>query len=138
MKQYARNACGTVGMFHILCNLYSQNPALFNKDSKIGTFYESSKNLDSHARGENFEKNKDIKTIHKKHVEGGQSSVQEEVDSHFIAFVPYSIAYSFSWCNKWFSNFQRAVSTSWMALSAGLLCWARLPRQRSSMTVFRS
>jgi hypothetical protein len=90
MKQYARNACGTIAIFHILCNLFEQQPQLFEKDSKIGSFVNSSKTMSSHEKGDLFQKNKDIKTIHKKHVEGGQSAVQEEVDSHFIAFIPNS------------------------------------------------
>ena len=93
MKQYAKNACGTVAIFHILCNLFKSRPELFEKDSNIGKFYESATTKNSHERGEIFLENKNIKTIHKKHVEGGQSQVTEEVDSHFISFIPKSIVF---------------------------------------------
>ena len=96
MKQYARNACGTVGIFHILTNLITTNPELFKEDSKISKFLTETKNKSSHERGESFKNDNGIKSIHKKNVSGGQTSVESSVDSHFIALIPvgkYTIFY---------------------------------------------
>ena len=38
MKQYAYNACGTIGLFHIILNAIKKYPNLVEKDSYLDTF----------------------------------------------------------------------------------------------------
>lgn len=90
MKQYARNACGTVGLYHILLNKMELKGDLFEENSQVIDFYESSNKSNSDEKGKLFLKNDSIKNVHKKHVQGGQSKVTSEVDSHFIAFIEKS------------------------------------------------
>ena len=87
MKQYAQNACGTVGIFHILCNIFKDRPDLFKEKSAISNFLTESISATSHTRGEIFMKSESVKGIHKKNVTSGQSKVVEKVDSHFIAII---------------------------------------------------
>jgi len=43
--------------------------------------------MDPKERGRYFQKNKEIKEVHKEAVEKGETSVEEDVNTHFIAFV---------------------------------------------------
>ena len=88
MKQLAHNACGTIALFHIVLNAHDNHPELVAADSFLQKFKNSSNNGDPQERGEVFKNSKDILTEHKAAVEEGQSSVQNECDSHFIAFIP--------------------------------------------------
>jgi hypothetical protein len=58
-------------------------------------FYESAKDKNSDEKGKSFEKANTIKNVHQKHVQSGQSSVKDEVDTHFIALIPYGNIYYF-------------------------------------------
>lgn len=87
MKQYARNACGTIALFHIALNAAATFPDLIAPGSYLANFKLNSSNIDPKARGELFKESKDILQEHKQAVQEGQSSVQNECDSHFIAFV---------------------------------------------------
>lgn len=95
MKQYARNACGTVGLYHILLNKIELKNDLFEESSPVIDFYNESNQTNSHERGNLFLKNDKIKNVHKKHVSSGQSKVEEEVDSHFVAFIEKSFYFLF-------------------------------------------
>ena len=95
MKQFARNACGTVGLYHILLNKMELKGDLFAEKSQVIDFYESANKGNSDERGDLFLKNDSIKNVHKKHVKEGQSKVTAEVDSHFIAFIEKSRVWVF-------------------------------------------
>lgn len=118
MKQYARNACGTIAIFHILCNLIQKKPELFNEDSLLRNFYEKAKSQTSHDRGNEFLKAKSVKSVHKKHVQSGQSSVKDEVDTHFVALLPHSR----SWYSFWL---KMDNSFWWMEPWVDPCCWVR-------------
>jgi hypothetical protein len=86
MKQYARNACGTIALFHIALNAAPDFPDLILPGSYLDNFQANSASIDPKARGELFKSSKDILNEHKQAVNEGQSNVQSECDSHFIAF----------------------------------------------------
>ena len=88
MKQYAQNACGTIGLFHIVLNALESQPDLVAADSFLSKFRGNAQNGSAEERGEIFKNSKDILSEHKAAVEEGQSSVQDQCDSHFISFVP--------------------------------------------------
>jgi ubiquitin carboxyl-terminal hydrolase L3 len=88
MKQYARNACGTIALFHMILNAREARPEIVTAGSFLDNFYTNSNNVDSKQRGELFKNNQDILNEHKQAVQEGQSGVSSECDSHFIAFIP--------------------------------------------------
>lgn len=87
MRQYARNACGTIALFHIILNAASKYPDMVVPGSYLDTFKTNSTTIDPKARGELFKNSKEILTHHQEAVVGGQSEVQNECDSHFIAII---------------------------------------------------
>lgn len=88
MKQYARNACGTIALFHMILNAKDTFPEIIVPGSFLDNFLSNSSNVNPHERGELFKNNKDILNEHKQAVQEGQSGVQSECESHFIAFIP--------------------------------------------------
>ena len=46
MKQLARNACGTVALYHVLVNLFRDDASYFENDSFIKKFSEKNKDRD--------------------------------------------------------------------------------------------
>jgi hypothetical protein len=51
MRQYARNACGTIALFHIVLNALDQHPDLITTGSYLDNFRLNAANLDPQARG---------------------------------------------------------------------------------------
>lgn len=51
MKQYARNACGTIALFHIILNAKETYPEIITADSYLDKFYATTSNADSKVRG---------------------------------------------------------------------------------------
>lgn len=86
MKQYAHNACGTIALFHLYANLEKSHPELFEENSMIIKFKNETKDLSFDERGHKFNGNKEIKQVHKKFVEEGDSAPCDEVNNHFISF----------------------------------------------------
>ena len=86
MKQLAHNACGTIALFHIVLNALEKYPDLVAADSFLHKFRNNANTGNPQERGELFKSSKDILAEHKAAVEEGQSSVQNECDSHFIAY----------------------------------------------------
>lgn len=39
MKQYAKNACGTIALFHVIMNALQSHPELVEKGSYLDKFY---------------------------------------------------------------------------------------------------
>ncbi len=40
MKQYAKNACGTIALFHVLLNALKDHPNLVEEGSYLQKFYQ--------------------------------------------------------------------------------------------------
>jgi len=89
MKQKAANACGSIALFHILSNLGERQNAL-SQDSLVNQFKNANLNANPDQRAENFNENHSILGVHKEMVVQGDSQVCEEVDSHFVALVPFN------------------------------------------------
>jgi hypothetical protein len=55
MKQYAHNACGTIGLFHIIINAMRKYPEIVVADSYLRKFCEKVKNSPAEDKGKAFE-----------------------------------------------------------------------------------
>jgi ubiquitin carboxyl-terminal hydrolase L3 len=43
MKQYAKNACGTIALFHVILNALQSHPNLVEENSYLQKFFEETK-----------------------------------------------------------------------------------------------
>ncbi|EAS03493.3 ubiquitin carboxyl-terminal hydrolase (macronuclear) [Tetrahymena thermophila SB210] len=84
MRQYARNACGTVAVMHAMLNI---DPSLVSANSVVDRFRQATREMTPEQRGNYFLTCNDLKQNHQQAVQQGQCSIQEEVDTHFIAFI---------------------------------------------------
>lgn len=75
MHQYAKNACGSVGVFHILANLPEGQKALIAKDSKLEKFYKECEGKDWQERGTIFKNCKYLQESHEEAVQQGDTNV---------------------------------------------------------------
>lgn len=99
MEQHAMNACGTIGLFHAMLNILDRDTDLVQKGSFIDQFIKDTANMPPSERANYFKKNKKLKESHTEAVEGGQSEVQSDVCSHFVAFVEKNgTIYKFDGC----------------------------------------
>ncbi|XP_055589520.1 ubiquitin carboxyl-terminal hydrolase-like isoform X2 [Uranotaenia lowii] len=87
MRQYARNACGTVALVHAVLN----NPDIeLEPGSPLYSFLERAKAANPEDRGKMFESDAAIREIHQVLATEGQTAAphpDDEVYHHFIAFV---------------------------------------------------
>lgn len=93
MHQYARNACGTVGVFHILGNLPEAQKSLLVEDGKLAKFFKECEGKTYEERGKIFKGSKAVKESHAEAVVKGDTDVTEHennVDHHFISFVQHN------------------------------------------------
>jgi len=51
MKQYAHNACGTIGLFHIILNAAKKHPNLIVPDSYLDKFQSQGQTKNAEDRG---------------------------------------------------------------------------------------
>lgn len=84
MKQYAKNACGTIAMVHVALNAGED---IIQKDSLLDKFRGAVQGKSAEEAGQIFKKQEQVKQVHKEAVVQGQSQCCDEVDRHFIAFV---------------------------------------------------
>ncbi|KRX10270.1 hypothetical protein PPERSA_09654 [Pseudocohnilembus persalinus] len=86
MYQYAQNACGTIAAIHSILN---GDTSLIKEGSILHKFYQDTKNLSPEERGKYFNKSESIKESHVEAVnnESNQTQAQDEVNTHFIAFI---------------------------------------------------
>ena len=89
MRQFAKNACGTVGVFHILGNLPTDLKYLIEPESTLGRFLAAAKGQDPESTGKQFMHSDGVK---KSHVEASKEGSTEVTDhlkttNHFISFV---------------------------------------------------
>lgn len=89
MKQYAGNACGTIGCFHILGNLPEDHQNLIQKDSLLAQFFESIKGKTPQEAGNIFNDSKNLKEKHVEATQEGATNVDDHqtTSNHFIAFI---------------------------------------------------
>ena len=87
MKQYAKNACGSVAIYHSVLNSMELN--LLQKDGIMHKFFEQTKALTKEERGLLFKNDKALLNTHKNAVQNQMcaSEITEEVDNHFVAFI---------------------------------------------------
>ena len=90
MKQFASNACGSVGIYHILGNLQGEYAKLLDSDSIVNKFISQVKDKNAEARGEAFTNAKNIREAHVSNVDKGVTQVVEKVDSHFVALTSFN------------------------------------------------
>ncbi|KAM8977488.1 ubiquitin carboxyl-terminal hydrolase isozyme L3 [Pelodytes ibericus] len=89
MKQTIRNACGTIGLIHAVGN--NRDKLNFECDSALKKFFEDSLSLSPEERARFLERDESIRVTHESSAQEGQSeapSIDDNVDLHFIAFVP--------------------------------------------------
>lgn len=89
MKQYADNACGTIGVFHILGNLPEEHLALIKQDSLLAKFFAKTKGKSPQEAGNIFEYDDELKEKHVEATKEGTTNVADhlETNNHFIAYV---------------------------------------------------
>lgn len=89
MTQFAQNACGTVGCFHILGNLEGDHKQLIKQGSLLAKFYESAQGKDKDQIGHLFNGASDLQEKHTDAVKEGALDVEDHANTnnHFIAFV---------------------------------------------------
>lgn len=93
MHQYAKNACGTVGVFHILGNLPEAQKSLLVEGGKLAEFFKSCEGKTYKERGKIFKGSKAVREEHATAVVQGETDVTEHEDSvnhHFISFVNHN------------------------------------------------
>ena len=89
MKQLVKNACGTVGVFHMLGNLPASYSYLIKGDSMLANFYAKCHRKSDQECGEIFAHDDEIKDNHIVATQEGSSNVQDhlETSNHFMALV---------------------------------------------------
>lgn len=89
MHQYAENACGTIGCFHIVGNLEGEFKKLIKTDSLLDTFYKKVQGKNAEEIGKIFNGSEDLKEKHVEASEQGATNVSDHLSTanHFIAFV---------------------------------------------------
>lgn len=87
MKQYIGNACGTIGLLHVLLNLNDQ--IRFQEGSFLETFYSKTKHCNAESRGKALEDSPGLEEAHEAAASSGESKQvdPESVDLHFLALV---------------------------------------------------
>mmetsp|Transcript_30291 Transcript_30291/g.34954 ORF Transcript_30291/g.34954 Transcript_30291/m.34954 type:complete len:243 (+) Transcript_30291:35-763(+) len=89
MKQYAKNACGTIAAFHVLLNFYIKTKSFVTKGTYLDNFLNETSKMTPEERGKYFLKDEGLKETHKKAAKEGQSKPTEKAVAHFIGFVPF-------------------------------------------------
>lgn len=87
MKQYIRNACGTIALIHSVAN---NQDVIHLQDGFLKTFLDKSKDLSFTECGKLLIESDGISTTHKDVAQEGQTEVpseEEPVYHHFVAFV---------------------------------------------------
>jgi len=75
MKQFAKNACGTIALFHTIMNSIYEYPDLVKENSYLSKFREDTFGKSPQEIGEMFKKSKDLNQKHKESVHKGQTKV---------------------------------------------------------------
>lgn len=89
MNQVSQNACGSVGIFHILGNLPEEQKHLIAENSILAQFFQAVQGKNKEEAAQIFHTNQALKQAHCQSTVEGQTNVADyaEVNNHFIAFV---------------------------------------------------
>jgi len=88
MKQYAKNACGTIAAIHAIVNLGREERDLIKTGSFLDGFFQEVKVATSEESGKIFSENKELQSMHTEVVQQGVTRVENEKwDNHFVCFV---------------------------------------------------
>ena len=93
MRQYAKNACGSVGVYHILANLPEEQRHLIFPGGTLDSFLKDCEGKTPEERGHLFDCNEKVKKSHEKAVKTGDTPIEKPAykdDCHFIAFVEHN------------------------------------------------
>lgn len=92
MKQTIRNACGTIGLLHMILNNMDKVPV--GAGSFLAEFHKATEDMDANERGKYLEEPPkgapDIEEAHREAASAGDTAapdIDEEVDLHFVCFV---------------------------------------------------
>lgn len=95
LKQTIGNACGTIGMIHALANISRENltgaPIALDPEKFLAKYVESTSGMTPEARGHELEHGELAKMIDREHSSAaseGQSHIDMNVRTHFLAIVP--------------------------------------------------
>ena len=61
MKQFAKNACGTIALFHVLLNEIQRYPDLIQENTYLSNFLIETLEKTPEERGSHFQNNKTLK-----------------------------------------------------------------------------
>lgn len=92
MKQYAKNACGSVGVYHILANLPEEQRHMIFPDGTLDKFLKACEGKTAKEKGTLFNCSSDVRQSHEKAVATGDTPIEkpaEKDDCHFISFVEH-------------------------------------------------
>lgn len=87
-KQTVGNACGTVGIIHVVAN--NMERFTFKEDSPLKDFIENTKSLSPQEKAVKLGSHKGVTSCHSNSAQEGQTkapSVDTKIDLHFIALV---------------------------------------------------
>jgi ubiquitin carboxyl-terminal hydrolase L3 len=88
MHQISGNACGMVGLYHIVGNIEPEVQKNYMKeDGILGRFFAKAKGQSYPDLAKAFDSDKELRDAHGTSVQMGQSEVQSKVNNHFVAFV---------------------------------------------------
>ena len=65
MNQYAKNACGTIALVHLILNAAEEHPDILNQGSFLNSFLTTTQNKTSVERGHLFKGNSELLNEHK-------------------------------------------------------------------------
>lgn len=88
IKQTIGNACGTIGIIHVVAN--NLKHLEFESDSPLKTFLEKTSKMTPEERATFLENDESIRVMHESSAQEGQTeapSADERVNLHFISFV---------------------------------------------------
>lgn len=88
IKQTIGNACGTIGIIHVVAN--NLKHLEFESDSPLKTFLEKTSKMNPEERAKFLENDESIRVMHESSAQEGQTeapSADERVNLHFISFV---------------------------------------------------
>lgn len=88
IKQTIGNACGTIGIIHVVAN--NLKHLEFESDSPLKTFLEKTSKMNPEERATFLENDESIRVMHESSAQEGQTeapSADERVNLHFISFV---------------------------------------------------
>ena len=88
MKQFAKNACGTIAAIHAMVNNGREDRDLIKTGSFLDRFFhEVKKTTSSEEIGHIFTQSTQLQSMHAEVVQQGQTRVDEKWDNHFICFI---------------------------------------------------